>query len=711
MKRIFSTIPALMLLLTVVGSMTLFPFFLMSDTPKPPIAKIIPKLDTTHKDVRTDNYFWLRDKKNPEVIKHLEAENAYTQAMMEDTKGLQEKLYNEMKSRIKETDLSVPYQNNGYFYYSRTAEGKQYSIYCRKKGSMDAPEQITIDLNTLAEGKKFIRLGAYSVSPNAKLLGYGLDFDGSRKFTLYVKNLETGEILKDQVPETAGAFAWGNDNKTIFYNVYDSSLRSYKILRHELGFDAKSDVEVFHEKDEKFDCYVGKTRSDKYILISTTSKITRENWYLDADRPKDAFRCIEPRKTGHEYSVDHHEGNFLILTNDKAKNFRLMSTPVDKPAMKNWKEVLAHRPKVKLDDIDVFEKYWAFSVRENGLTAIEIYDVATKQSHRIPFPEVAYLSYTSVNPEYKSTKLRYGYTSLITPNSIYDYDVAKRQSELLKRQEVPGGYKPEDYAVERIFAKAKDGVLVPISLVYKKGVRKDGSNPTFLYGYGSYGISMDPTFNSNRISLLDRGFIYAIAHIRGGGEMGKQWYEDGKLLKKKNTFTDFIASAEHLIAQKYTTPQKLVANGGSAGGLLMGAVMNMRPDLFKAVHAAVPFVDVINTMLDETIPLTTSEYEEWGNPHEKKSYDYMKSYSPYDNVAAKAYPTLLLTTGLNDSQVPFWEPAKFCAKLRAMKTDNNMLIFKIDMGVGHGGASGRYDALKDRAFEYAFFLKTLGIRQ
>ena len=709
MKRILS---ALTLLLTLIGgSISLFPIPVMSDTPKPPVAKIIPKYDTAHKEVRIDNYFWLRDKQNPDVIKHLEAENAYTEAVMQDTKPLQEKLFNEMKSRIKETDLSVPYRDNGYFYYSRTAEGKQYPIYCRKQGSVDAPEQITIDLNALAEGKNFIRLGVYSVSPDGKLLGYGLDFDGSRKITLFVKNLETGEVLKDQIPETGGAFAWGNDNKTIFYNVYDASLRSYKILRHELGFDPKSDVEVFHEKDDKFDCSVGKTRSEKYIIITTTSKTTSENWFVDADHPKDSFRCIEPRKTGHEYNVTHHEGNFIILTNDKAKNFRLMSTPVDKPAMKHWKEVIAHRPKVKIDDIDVFETFWALSLRENGLTAIEIYDVATKKSHRIAFPEVAYLSYVSTNAEYKSTKLRYGYSSLITPNSVYDYDVAKRESLLLKRQEVPGGYKQEDYTVERVFAKAKDGVLVPMSIVYKKSVRKDGSNPTFLYGYGSYGISIDPTFNANRVSLLDRGFVYAIAHVRGGGEMGKPWYEDGKLLKKKNTFTDFIASAEYLIAQKYTNSQKLVASGGSAGGLLMGAVLNMRPELFKAVHAAVPFVDVINTMFDATIPLTTSEYEEWGNPNEKKYYDYMKSYSPYDNVAAKAYPTILLTTGLNDSQVSYWEPAKYCAKLRAMKTDQNLLIMKIDMNVGHGGASGRYDALKERAFEYSFFLKTLGITQ
>ncbi|MCS6807868.1 MAG: S9 family peptidase [Candidatus Kapabacteria bacterium] len=683
----------------------------MSDTVKPPIARILPKMQTIHGETRTDNYFWLREKNNPDVIAYLEAENAYTEAMMQDTKELQEKLYQEMKSRIKETDLSVPYKQGEYMYYSRTVEGKQYAIYCRKKGSMEAPEQITLDLNVLAEGKQFLRLGVYSVSPNGKLLAYGLDVTGARRFTLFVKNLETGELLSDQIPETGASFAWANDNVTFFYNVYDSSLRSYKILRHRLGTDPANDVEVFHERDEKFDCYVSKTRSERYIIISTNSKMTGECWYLDANTPQQAFRCIEPRTNGHEYSVTHHDKHFVILTNDQAKNFRVMVAPLDKPSKKYWKEVIPHRPHVKIEDIDTFAKFWALSIRENGLTAIELYDVVSRKSHRIGFPEQAYLAYVSTNPEYNTMTLRYGYTSLITPNSVYNYDVVNRTSVLLKQQEVPGGYNPEDYVVERLAAKSHDGVMIPLSLVYRKGLQKNGLNPTLLYAYGSYGISTEPTFNSNRISLLDRGFIYAIAHIRGGGEMGKQWYEDGKLLKKKNTFLDYIAAAEHLITQGYTNPQKLVANGGSAGGLLMGAVMNMRPDLFKAVHAAVPFVDVINTMLDASLPLTTAEYEEWGNPNEKHYYDYMKSYSPYDNITAQAYPALLLTTGLNDTQVPYWEPAKFCAKLRATKTDTNMLLFKITMGVGHGGSSGRYDALRERAFEYAFFLKALGIRE
>lgn len=681
------------------------------EAPKPPIAKIIPKNDTTHGDARTDNYFWLRDKKNPDVIKHLEAENAYTEAMMQDTKPLQEKLYVEMKSRVKESDVSVPFKDNGYFYYTKTIEGKQYGEICRRQGSMDAKEEVILDMNAMAEGKKFLRLGRWEVSPDNTLLAYCLDFDGSRRYTMFVKNLQTGELLKDQVPEIGGGIVWGNDNKTLFYNIYNEALRSYKILRHVLGYDIKSDSDVFYEKDEKFDCFVGKTHDERYVIIATGSRTTTENWYINADKPNESPRCIAPRKNEHEYSVEHHSGKFIIRTNDKAKNFRIMETSVEKLDMKNWKEVVPHRPKVKIDDIDVFEKYYVLSCREAGLTTLQVYDIAAKQSHNIKFPEQAYFAYTSTNPDFTSTVLRYGYQSPITPNSIYDYDLVKRSSVLLKRQDVPGGYNPDAYTVERFFVKAKDGAQVPVTLMYKKGLKKDGANPALLYGYGSYGISMDPTFSQTRVSLLDRGFVYAIAHIRGGGEMGKEWYESGKFLKKKNTFTDFISSAEHLIAQKYTNKDKLVIQGGSAGGLLMGAVMNMRPDLFKGVVANVPFVDVINTMLDATLPLTTGEYLEWGNPNDKKYYDYMKSYAPYENITKQAYPHLLMTTGLNDSQVPYWEPAKFAAKLRTLKTDNNWLMMKIDMGVGHGGASGRFDRLKEIAFEYAFVLKVLGIMQ
>lgn len=682
-----------------------------ADTPRPPVAKIIPKTDTTHKDIRVDNYFWLRDKKNPEVMKHLEAENAYTEAIMSDTQPLQEKLFAEMKGRVKESDVSVPYKDNGYFYYTKTLDGKQYPVYCRKQGSADGKEEVMLDMNALAEGKKFLRLGAWNVSRDNKLLAYGLDFDGSRRYTMFVKNLETGELLKDQIAAVGDGLVWGNDNKTLFYNIYDTALRSYKIMRHTLGFDAKSDVEIFHEKDEKFDCSIYKTNSEKYLIIETASKLTHECWFINADKPNDAPRCIEARKEGHEYSVEHHGDTFIILTNDKAKNFRVMQTPLDAYAMKNWKEVIAHRPKVKIDDIDIFEKYFVLSCREAGLTTLQVYDIAKKQSHNVKFPEQAYASYTATNPDFATTTLRYGYQSPITPASVYDYDMVKREATLLKRQEVPGGYNPDNYSVERVFVKAKDGAHVPLTVMYKKGMEKNSANPTLLYGYGSYEISIDPTFSQTRVSLLDRGFVYAIGHIRGGGEMGKEWYESGKFLKKKNTFTDFIACAEHLIAQKYTSKDKLVIQGGSAGGLLMGAVMNMRPDLWKGVLANVPFVDVINTMLDASLPLTTGEYEEWGNPNDKKYYDYMKSYSPYDNIEKKAYPHLLMTTGLNDSQVPYWEPAKFAAKLRTMKTDNNLLMMKIDMGVGHGGSSGRFDRLKEIAFEYAFVLKVLGITQ
>jgi oligopeptidase B len=714
---------AVLTVFTLLCSFSTTTFAQMTDTLKPPIAappiaKTIPKTDTTHGDVRTDNYFWLRDKTNTEVIKHLEAENAYTEGMMQDTKPLQEKLYNEMKGRIKETDVSVPYKEHGYSYYSRTEEGKQYPAYYRVKGTLKADmkipkantETVTLDLNKLAEGKTFLRLGAYRVSPDTKLLAYGLDYEGSRKFAVYVKNLETGALMKDEIPVTGGALAWANDNKTLFYDVYDESLRSYKIMRHILGTPAASDVEVFHEKDEKFDCYIGKTRSDAYLIIVTTSKLTRECWFLDANTPKGTFRCIEPRRENHEYAVEHHGKNFVILTNDNAKNFRIMETPVAKPGMANWKEVVKHRPEVKIEDIDVFKNFYALSERTAGLTVIELYDVKSKNFHTIAFPETAYDCSLYANLDYNSDTLRYTYTSPVTPNSVYDYDTKSRTSVLLKQQEVPT-YDPTKYTAERVFVKAADGTQIPLTIVYKKGVKKDGSNPTWLYGYGSYGISIDPGFSSWRVSLLDRGFVYAVAHPRGGGEMGREWYENGKFLTKKNTFTDFIACAEYLIAEKYTTNQKLVAQGASAGGLLMGAVLNMRPDLFKAVHAGVPFVDVINTMLDASLPLTTSEYEEWGDPNDKKFYDYMKSYSPYDNVKQQAYPNVLFTCGLNDTQVPYWEPAKFLAKLRTMKTDNNMMLFKIDMGVGHGGASGRYDSLKEDAFETAFMLKVLGITQ
>ncbi len=684
------------------------------NTAQPPMAKKHSHPVTLHGDTRQDDYFWLRDKTNPEVIKHLEEENAYTELMMADTKPLQEKLFAELKSRIKETDQSAPGRNNGYQYYSRTEAGKQYSTYCRRKGDMKGAEEVLVDMNQLAEGKKFLALRAYSVSPNAQLLAYGLDYDGSRKITMYIKDLQTGKIL-DEFGVMGGAFAWANDNKTVFYNIYDEALRSYKIFRHVLGTPKTEDVEIFHEKDDKFDVYVGKTRSAKYITMTVASKLTREVWLLDADNPSGQFAVVEPRKTGHEYSVEHQGNRFLILTNDNAVNFRLMEAPVTPnatPSQATWKEIVAHRPTVKLEDVDAFDKFFVLTERDAGLIKFRITNdkpaVSGNESHYIQFPEQSYIAGLGANADYTTPTLRYIYESLTTPETYYDYDMTARTQVLVKRQEVPN-YNPDNYVSERIYATASDGVKIPMSIVYKKGIKKSGANPTFLYGYGSYGIPNDPDFRASRLIFLERGFVYAIAHIRGGGDMGKQWYEDGKFLKKKNTFTDFIACAEHLVKEKYTKPEKLVIEGRSAGGLLMGAVTNMRPDLFKAVHYGVPFVDVINTMTDATLPLTTGEYEEWGNPNDKQYYDYMKSYAPYENVEKKKYPIILMTTGLNDSQVPYWEPTKMAAKLREMKTDKNMLIMKVNMGVGHGGASGRYDALKDRAFETAFFLKALGI--
>jgi oligopeptidase B len=678
-------------------------------TPTPPVAAKKPKEMTLHGDTRVDEYFWLREKNNPEVIAYLEAENKYFDAVMNDTKPLQDKLFKEMKSRIKETDQSAPAPENGYVYYSRTEANKQYSILCRRKGSVgtSAKEEITLDLNQLAKGQKFLRLGVYEVSPDTKLLAYALDFDGSRRFKLLVKDLASGKIL-EEVGVVGGAVVWANDNKTLFYNVYDDALRSYKIFRHTLGEDKSKDVEVFHEKDDKFDVYVSKTRSNAFIRFTAASKMTRETWLLDANTPSGPPAVVEPRKAGHEYSVEHQGNRLLILTNDNAVNYRLMETPVNAPQMANWKELVAHRPSAKLEDVDAFENFFVLTERDNGVVKFQVFN-AKGESHYVAFPEASYMAGLGENADYNTATLRYFYQSLTTPSSVYDYDMVSRKQTLVKRQEIPGGYNPDDYASERLYATAPDGVKVPISLVYKKGLKKDGTNPTLLYGYGSYGIPVDASFNTSRLSLLDRGFVFAIAHIRGGGDMGEQWYLDGKFLKKKNTFTDFIASAEYLISEKFTTPAKLVIEGRSAGGLLMGAVTNMRPDLFKAVHMGVPFVDVINTMLDASLPLTTSEYEEWGNPNDKQYYEYMKSYAPYENIEKKTYPHILFTTGLNDSQVPYWEPTKFLAKLRTMKTDKNLAIMNVNMGVGHGGASGRYDALKERAFELAFFFKVLGI--
>ncbi len=673
------------------------------DAPK---AKIVEHRDTTHGDVRIDNYHWLRGKEKPEVISYLEEENAYMEALTAHTKGLQKELYDEMVARIKETDLSVPVKNGDYYYYTRTEEGKNYRIYCRKKGNLETEEEILLDGNQLAEGKKYFSIGNFEVSDDHKLLAYSVDFDGSEQYDIYVKNLETGEMLADKVEKTAGTIVWANDHKTIFYNTLDEARRPYRLFRHQLG--ATDDKLIYEEKDDAYFLYPYKTKSKRFIALYLGSKVTHEYHFLDADNPTGNFELFAARKQNEEYSVTHHGNDFYVLTNDKALNFKLMKTPVGKTARSNWTAVIPHDDKVLLSSVEAFKDHLVVYGRKDGFKNIRIMDLNSNKSHEVEFPEPVYTYWGSGNPDFNTDLVRFTYSSPVTPRTVYDYDMATKKFILKKEYEVLGGYDKNDYVTERTFATAKDGTKIPISIAYKKGLKKDGNNPCYIRSYGSYGSSSDPYFSSARISLLNRGFVYAIGHIRGGSEMGRQWYEDGKYLKKKNTFTDFIACAEHLIAEKYTKTERLCVSGGSAGGLLMGAVANMRPDLFNTVVAEVPFVDVINTMLDETIPLTVIEYEEWGNPNNKAYYDYMKSYSPYDNVEAKDYPNMLITAGLNDPRVQYWEPAKWTAKLRAMKTDNNTLILKTNMGAGHGGASGRYEALKELAFEYAFVIDQVG---
>jgi oligopeptidase B len=679
------------------------------DTIKPPVAPKIPKEDTTNGDKRVDNYFWLREKKNPEVIKYLEAENAYADAFMKPTESLQQTLYKEMVGHLKETDVNVPYREGNYFYYTRTEKGKQYPIYCRKRESLSATEEVTLDLNELARGHKYLGLGAYVVSDDGNLLAYTTDTTGYRQYTLHVKDLRTGRLFPENI-ERVDNVAWAADNKTLFYTTEDAvTKRRDKFYRHTLG-TTESEL-LFDEKDELYDIEASRSRDKAFVFMTSESKLTSEVRYIPSARPGDELKVVEPRQGEHKYFLDHRGDLFYIRTNDGGKNYRVMTAPEGQPQKKNWKELIAHRPSVKLDDIDLFSNHLVISEREKGLEQLEIVDLrAGGKSHRVEFPEPVYSTFLSNNREFNTTILRFNYQSLVTPNSTFDYDMTTRERKLLKQTEVPG-YNASLYTSERAFATATDGTRIPLSIVYKKGLKMDGKNPALLYGYGSYGISMSPTFSSNRLSLLDRGVIYVIAHIRGGGEMGEDWREQGRMMLKKNTFTDFINAAEYLIKQKYTSSDRLAIQGGSAGGLLMGAVVNMRPDLFKAVVAQVPFVDVVNTMLDASLPLTTSEYLEWGNPNEPKAYAYIKSYSPYDNVRAQNYPAMLVRVSLNDSQVPYWEGAKFAAKIRAMKTDNNPLLLKTNMGAGHGGASGRYDALRDIAFDYAFMLTQMGINQ
>ncbi|MGI9103721.1 MAG: S9 family peptidase [Terriglobales bacterium] len=676
--------------------------------PKQPVAKVIPKDVSVHGDQRIDNYFWLRDKPNPDVAAYLEAENAYADAMMRGTEPLQAALYQEMLSHIKQTDVNVPYREGGYFYYSRTKEGKQYPILCRKKDALDAPEQVYLDVNELAKTEKFMQLGAIRPSDDGNLLAYSTDNTGFRQYKLHVRDLRTGTLL-EEVAEKTGSIAWAADNKTIFYSVEDAAKRHYRIYRHVIGAGKPDDL-IYEEKDERFNVGVQRTRSGRYIVMEIGSHTTSEARFLAADKPAGEFQLIAPRRQDHEYYVDDHDDQFLIRTNDKGRNFRLVTAPISAPAENNWKELVPHRANVMLSDIDVFKNFYVRVEREDALPHLTMVDFKSGEAHRIAFPEPVYSAFPGTNRVYDTGVYRYSYQSMVTPSSIFDYDVNKRTSKLMKQVEVPG-YESSKYVSERLWATAKDGTRIPISIVYRKDFRRDGSHPMFLTGYGSYGYAIPVTFSSNMLALLDRGFSYAFAHIRGGGDMGKPWHDAGRMFNKKNTFTDFIDCADFLVAGKYTNSDKLIIQGGSAGGLLMGAVTNLRPDLFRIVISKVPFVDVLNTMLDASLPLTVGEYEEWGNPNKPDEYRYIRSYSPYDDLEKKAYPTILVKTSFNDSQVFYHEPAKYVARLRTLKTDNNPLLLKTNMAAGHGGSSGRYDYLKEIAFDYAFILSQLGIEK
>jgi oligopeptidase B len=677
-----------------------------------PVAKKEPKELKIHDDVRVDNYYWLNDREDAEVIDYLNAENTYTKTVLEHTESFQKDLFEEMKGRIKEDDQSVPYKLNGYWYVTKYEKGKGYPIYTRKKGSLDADEELLFDCNEMAEGHSYFKLGGISISPDNTMVSFTTDTVSRRQYTLQIKNLVTGEIFTDKIENTTGSSTWANDNKTLFYSKKDEvTLRSDRIFKHKLGASASEDTVVFNEEDETFNTFVYKTKSKKYIVIGSSSTLTSEYRILDANTPDGVFKVFQERVRELEYSIAHYNDSFYIITNnDGAKNYKLQKTSEAKTEKEHWVDVLPHRTDVLLEDIEIFSNYLVVNERENGLNNIRIINWNGEEDYYLTFGSETYTLNIGSNPDFNSLDLRYSYNGLITPNSVIEYNFETKKHNVLKEQEVLGGtFDKNNYASERIWVTARDGVKVPVSLVYKKGMKRDGSNPLLQYSYGSYGSTIDPYFSSIRLSLLDRGFIYAIAHIRGGEYLGRQWYEDGKLLKKKNTFTDFIDCSKYLIDEKYTSKNHLYAMGGSAGGLLMGAVINMQPEIYNGVIAAVPFVDVVTTMLDDTIPLTTGEYDEWGNPNEKDYYNYMKSYSPYDNVTPKDYPNMLVTTGLHDSQVQYWEPAKWIAKLRDLKTDENTLLFHIDMDSGHGGASGRFESLKEVALEYAFLLDLEGI--
>ena len=676
-----------------------------------PVANKIAKELTLHGDTRVDDYYWMNDREDPEVIAHLKKENTYYEKLTAHTKDFQDVLFEEMKGRIKEDDASVPYKKNGYWYVTRYETGKEYPIYSRHKEHLNAPEEIMFNCNEMAEGHEFFNLGGIAISPNNNLAAFGIDTVSRRQYTIQIKNLETGEIYLDKIDNTTGGSVWANDNKTMFYSKKDPvTLRSDKIYRHKFGADATDDQMVFHEEDETFGTYVYKSKSNKYLIIGSYSTLTSEFRTLNANSPDDEFQVFSPRVRGLEYSISHFDDSFYILTNkDKARNFKLMKVGENMTSSEHWKEFIPHRDDVLLEDIDIFKDYYVVSERENGLNKLKISRWDKKDSYYLPFDSETYTAYVSTNPEFNTDTLRYTYNSMTTPSSVIDFNMRTKEKVVKKEQEVLGGkFEKENYKSERIWATARDGVKVPMSIVYHKDTEIGANTPVLQYAYGSYGSTIDPYFSTVRLSLLDRGFVYVLTHVRGGQYLGRQWYEDGKLLNKKNTFTDFIDCSKYLIENNYTSADHLYAMGGSAGGLLMGAVMNMAPELYKGIIAAVPFVDVVTTMLDDSIPLTTSEFDEWGNPNEKKYYDYMKSYSPYDNVVAQNYPNTLVTSGLHDSQVQYFEPAKWVAKLRDIKTDTNLLLFDINMDAGHGGASGRFESLREVAKEYAFILDLEG---
>ncbi len=678
--------------------------------PKPPVAKTVPKRLERHGNVRIDPYHWLKDRDNPDVLRYLEAENAYTAAMMAHTAQLQETLFREFKTRVQQTDTSVPYRKDDYFYYTRTEAGKNYPIYCRKKGSLAAAEEIVLDVNRVAEGHAYCSVRSGEISEGQDLLAYGVDTVGRRFYTLQFKRLSTGELLGDVIHDVTGNVAWANDNRTVLYTRQDpETLRPYRVYRHVLGSDPARDELVYEEKDETFSSYVFKTKSKRYLMLVSSQTLSTEYRYLDADRPADKPKLFEPRRRDHEYGVDHFGDSFYIRTNYEAKNFRLMRTPVGQTGLAHWTEVLPHRADVLLEGFEIFRDHLVVSERAQGLLQLRVRPWSGGAEHYVEFGESSYVANPGPNFQFDTNVLRFNYSSMTTPSSVYDYDMVTHERKLLKRDEVLGGFDVANYRTERIYVTARDGKRVPVSLVYRLPFVPDGSRPLVLYGYGSYGASMDPGFDPFRISLLDRGFVYALAHVRGGEELGRPWYEDGKLLHKKNTFTDFIDCAAHLVATKYADPKRVFAWGGSAGGLLVGAVITMRPELWSGAIAEVPFVDVVTTMLDDDIPLTTSEFDEWGDPRDKTYYEYMLSYSPYDQTKPGAYPSLLVTAGLHDSQVQYWEPAKWVAKLRAVRTDDRRLLLRTEMGAGHGGLSGRDDRYRERAFRYAFLLDVAGI--